>query len=245
MSKRTFIVSRDNPRAAHVCESAIAEMRRRYGARVIDLTGQRFERLTVLDLAGMSSNRSAKWRCRCDCGGEIVTQGKFLRSGQSLSCGCLRKERAAIATRKAKTTHGHTAGTNSRTYRIWMNMISRCTNPRFDSYPYYGGRGISVCERWKTFANFLTDMGPAPDRLTLDRKDSDGDYSPENCRWATKSQQANNTRRNVNITLDGRTQTMSQWCAELGLVVGTVHSRLKRGFSPSEALRPGDRRRTA
>lgn len=201
-----------------------------------DISGQRFGRLLVLERAGVDSGRSVLWACLCECGTKTVIRGKSLRAGSSQSCGCLRKERAAAANSSRLLKHGETVGGNSRTYRIWTNMVSRCTNQKFDTYPYYGGRGISVCDRWLTFSNFLEDMGRAPGRLTLDRIDSMGDYEPGNCRWASKDIQANNTRRNVVIEWHGEKRTMSQWCHQLGLSVGTVHSRLKRGWSADRAL---------
>lgn len=202
----------------------------------IDITGQRFGRLVALSRNGNGPGRSALWLCICDCGAEVTTRGKFLREGSAQSCGCLRKERAAEANSARLFKHGETAGGNSRTYRIWANMVSRCTNPNFDSYPYYGGRGIEVCERWRTFAHFLADMGRAPEGMSIERNDSDGNYEPTNCRWATKREQASNTRRNVHLTMGAETKTMSEWSRHVGLSIGTIHSRLKRGWPVEKAL---------
>lgn len=203
---------------------------------VMALDGQRFGRLHVLEFAFVK-DRAARWLCLCDCGTKKVVPAKSLRSGAAQSCGCLRKERAAIASRAAKTTHGETAGsTNSRTYRIWVNMVSRCTNPRFDAFPWYGGRGIQVCDRWKLFANFLEDMGRVPDGLSIDRIDSDGDYEPSNCRWADMRTQQNNRRSSKRLEWAGRTQTQAQWARELGIDEKLISARLIRGWSLERAF---------
>ncbi len=201
------------------------------------MTGKKFGRLSVIRLAGLRKDRVAMWECVCECGATTVTNGKFLRSGESQSCGCLRKERAAIATSRAKTTHGHTKnGKNTRAYRIWTNMRSRCENEKFDSYPYYGGRGIKVCDRWRVFELFLYDMGAPGAGESIDRINPDKDYEPDNCRWATKVEQANNTRRNVRIHYKGITRTMTQWSRIAGIAVGTIHSRMKRGWDGVRAI---------
>lgn len=156
------------------------------------LDGARFGRLMVLRRAGSNKRFNALWLCRCDCGEQAVVTSHRLISGKTLSCGCLQKERT--------TTHGLS---RTRTYRIWIKMRDRCENPRSDNYPDYGGRGITVCERWREFPNFLADMGHAPDGQSLDRIDNDRGYEPTNCRWATKTVQLNNTRRNRLVTIDG------------------------------------------
>lgn len=117
-------------------------------------------------------------------------------------------------------------------------MKRRCNNPNAENYPYYGGRGIGVCERWEEFENFLHDMGPKPLNMTLDRKDSNGNYEPNNCRWATKAEQANNTNRNVILEKDGKKMTVSQWAKELGVNQASINLRLRRGWSAEQALNP-------
>jgi hypothetical protein len=131
-------------------------------------------------------------------------------------------------------THGLT---DSRTYKTWVSMRERCTNPNNDGYYNYGGAGISVCARWmSSFEAFWADMGERPPNMTLDRIDSAAGYSPENCRWATPKQQANNMRTNRLLTLDGETKTMSEWAEAIGIRVQTLHERIKRGWDVRRAL---------
>lgn len=139
--------------------------------------------------------------------------------------------------------HGHSLkGQMSPTYKIWAGMIQRCTNPSRPYYEHYGGRGITVCERWMNFENFLADMGARPAGLTIDRIDNDGNYCPENCRWATPSEQVNNSRANKWITHNGITDTQTNWARRLGMAPESLKHRLKVGIPLDAPLRP-DRRR--
>ena len=165
--------------------------------RRIDISGQKFGRLTVLGRA----EGQCRWLCKCQCGNPTVTRSNNLRSGGTRSCGCLQREVARLvgmttfdANRGTKFVHGHSAK-RSRTYQSWRMMRQRCNNPKADNYYYYGGRGITVCTRWDSFENFLADMGERPDGLTLDRyPDFNGNYEAGNCRWVTSKQQAANRR---------------------------------------------------
>lgn len=124
----------------------------------------------------------------------------------------------------------------SQLYGTWAMMRARCSNPDHKAYPDYGGRGVTVCERWKSFENFIADMGERPAGMTLDRIDNDKGYSPENCRWATRKQQNNNSRKNRLLTHEGRTQTLSAWAGEAGLSRGALLKRLARGWTLAESL---------
>jgi hypothetical protein len=159
--------------------------------KMIDLIGRRFGRLVVLALHPKRSRfGEARWICRCDCGGESIVHGSNLPSGNSKSCGCIRKEMLA----KRNTNNTKHGLCRSRAYRRWQSMKARCFNPRHRSYPWYGGRGISVCEHWLIFENCYADMGEPPPGLSLDRIDPDGNYEPGNCRWATAAEQLANRR---------------------------------------------------
>lgn len=191
-----------------------------------NLTGMRFGMLIAIHGVGMGVGRGFVWTCLCDCGAETAVRSGDLRNGTK-SCGCLRR-------RGSRRTHGHS---KTKLYQLWFQMIYRCENPNSPAFFNYGGRGIKVCERWHKFENFYEDMGPRPDGKTLDRKDNDGDYCKENCRWATCFEQANNRRVNLKYTMNGVTRTLNEWCGIAGLKYSTVYMRIKSyGWAVEEAL---------
>jgi hypothetical protein len=195
--------------------------------------GNTFGKLTALyEVQG--NKRKQQWFCQCECGKTTIVRASYLCNGHTKSCGCER----AIGLVKFNTKHGYARqGAKKREYTIWVGMMKRCFSPSEPVYPYYGGRGITVCDRWREFAAFLEDMGEAPSsNYSLDRIDTNGNYSPENCRWATPTEQARNTRRNRLLTYHGETLTMAEWAERLGVDRRVLFARLKAGWSTEEAL---------
>lgn len=196
-----------------------------------DLTGLVFGRLTVISYA-FQNGGNFYWNCVCSCGIVCTRVGSNLKRN-SKSCGCLARE----LTKARNTTHGES---HTREFAAWTRMKSRCYNSNNQKvYKNYGGRGITVCDRWlHSYENFLSDMGRmTAEKYTLERVDSNGNYEPGNCKWATMYEQQNNRRDNVRITHEGRTQNLSQWCREFGLNFWTVNRRInKYGFDPVIAL---------
>lgn len=203
-------------------------------AKLRDLTGQRFTRLVVIERAENANCGRSMWRCRCDCGNEVCVIGQNLVRGRSRSCGCWFEDR--------KHMESHT-----RLYRIWTGMKTRCGNPKHHEYYNYGGKGISVCDEWKdsfqAFHEWATESGYA-DGLTIDRIDNEKNYCPENCRWATYKQQANNRTQNHLVTYNGKTQNIAQWAEELGINRVTLQARINRyGWDIEKAMTTKDARK--
>lgn len=184
-----------------------------------DLSGKVFSRLTVDSFVPGGSQ--VRWLCRCSCGNSCVVFASNLTRGNTKSCGCL------------KLKHGHS---HSPTYSSWSSMMGRCTNPNAPDFGRYGGRGISVCEQWHSFAGFLSDMGERPKGCTLDRIDCNGNYEPSNCRWATQSIQSRNRRDSVVFTLNGVSMNMSDWAEKIGIARQVLAGRLSRGWKLEDAL---------
>ena len=199
--------------------------------KFIDLTGQVFNRLTVLSRAENDKNNKPQWNCICECGKNTKVQSSSLTTGGTKSCGCLRIENTGKIN---NLTHGMSKASE---YKIWQTMKRRCYSET-NNAKNYRDRGITVCDRWlESFENFYEDMGPRPTtKHSIDRIDNDGDYCPENCRWATTTEQLNNTRSNARMTLNGETKTRSEWSRVLGISLGTIESRKRYGWSDEKAL---------
>lgn len=190
-----------------------------------DLSGERKGRWQIVARSGVDIHGGSVWLCRCDCGTTKIVSKSSLKGGSN-SCGCLMRERV--------TVHGMH---RTPTYRCWLQMTRRCRDPKSDSYRNYGGRGITVCGRWYRFVNFFEDLGERPTpQHTIGRIDNDGNYEPDNCRWETLFQQANNKRNNRRLTWRGKTLTISQWAREQGVSRSLINGRIERGWVVERAL---------
>jgi hypothetical protein len=197
--------------------------------RRLELTGQRFGRLTALTYQG-----NKYWQCHCDCGAEKAVLGENLRTGMIRSCGCLRSEITAARS----TTHGQARTQKSRLYAIWTGMKSRCRNPNRERFRNYGGRGVVIYPEWLDFTPFR-DWACANgyvDNLTIDRIDNDGNYEPGNCRWIPMAAQQRNSRRNHLLTFEGKTLPLVEWAETRGLSRYTLSTRLARHWPVEKAL---------
>ena len=194
---------------------------------------------TQLTVLGEGRNDSGKhaWLVRCDCGQTALVTGPRMVSGNTRSCGCLRQRLACVA-RAALKAGLRQPYSHYPEHNVWQHMVRRCERPSDPAYQDYGGRGITVCCRWReSFAAFITDMGERPtSKHTIDRKNNDGPYAPGNCVWTNRTAQNNNKRDNKRLTWMGRTQTVAEWCRELGLKPFTVYGRLNLGWSTEQTL---------
>ncbi len=202
--------------------------------KYVNLTGQQFGRLTVIDFKEYrkrsDGHNNGYWRCVCQCGQESIVSTSNLTSGAVKSCGCLQQEKA----KESHTIHGFRSRKDKvpRLYRIWSCMKTRCYNKNRKDYKYYGGRGISVCNEWKSdfaaFRKWSLSSGYS-DNLTLDRIDPDGNYCPSNCRWATAKEQGNNRRQTIFFEIDGVHKPLSQWAEDTGIPRQKLYSRWHNG----------------
>ncbi|MBO7727891.1 MAG: hypothetical protein J6S50_05160 [Oscillospiraceae bacterium] len=203
--------------------------------KAIDLTGQRFGRLTALERAE-NKNCKATWRCLCDCGNETTVRADSLISGDTQSCGCLHDESLEEVRNKHILKHGgarHNDNTE-KLYFTWLNMKKRCENENDPSYKNYGERGITVCDEWHDYAPFRKwafengyYFNTNSYEITLDRINVNGNYEPSNCRWVSSKVQNNNRRNNKRITYNGETLTISQWADKLGVNYATLRYRIR------------------
>ena len=202
-------------------------------SRMIDITGNRYGRLTVIRVAQRSVNGThIIWECRCDCGNNTSVRSPDLRNGKTQSCGCLKDEKTSKRFRK------HPKGTE-RLQNVYYAMRARCTNPDDADYPRYGGRGINVCEKWKSGPDQFIDWALSNgyrNGLLLDRIDNDAGYNPDNCRWADDYVQANNRSNTRLVTYRGIERPVSELCRDLNINRSTVIGRLNRGWSIEEAV---------
>lgn len=190
-----------------------------------DVEGKKFGRLLVVERAeGMKVRGALFWACICDCGAWTTACSSQLITGRKLSCGCLKRE----ILRAQKTTHG---ASGSKTFNAWCALRKRCDDK---SNPNYGGRGIGYSPRWSSYENFLSDMGEAPDGMTLEREDVNGDYEPGNCRWATQKEQTRNQRRTIRVELNGVLVSLADYCDATGKSYSKLRDRIRKFGWPVE-----------
>ena len=196
-------------------------------SKLIDLTGQTFGRLTVIERRG-NQNAHATWLCSCSCGRMVVVASGSLRHGTTLSCGCLHRDK--------QTTHGLS---KTQLYSVWCSIKDKCKNITHESYINYGGRGISYCKEWEDFLPFYewAINNGYKKGLTIDRIDVNGDYTPSNCRWVTMQAQQRNKRNNRLITYKGEAHCVSEWAEITGINRNTINSRLRLGYDIEKVLR--------
>lgn len=200
-----------------------------------DLTGKRFGRLIVIEFYDHNKYGQARWLCKCDCGNTTIVLGSCLRSGSTSSCGCLWKERH----REATATHGMS---QSNVYAEYRNMKNRCYNENAHNYKWYGGRGITMCDRWRDSINdFYDDVSTLPNfgekGYSLDRIDNDGNYELDNVRWATSSEQCNNRSSNLRYEYDGKIRTLKEISDMTGIPYKALNKRIRVfGWEPERAF---------
>lgn len=198
-----------------------------------DLKGMRFDRILVLDMKPREKGVPVEWLCLCNCGTEKTISSGPLLSGRTRSCGCLSRENTILR----NTTHGHAGKVVARSYNTWAGMIDRCRNPKNKKYKDYGGRGITVSNEWMDYGRFIEDMGPSPAKgYSLDRIDVNGNYTKENCRWATPLEQASNRRNNVIVHSPDGDMCASVAARFYGISGAILLKRIHQGWDHYEAI---------
>lgn len=203
--------------------------------KAIDITGQKFSRLTAIKRVGTNNDGRPVWLFLCDCGNEHTVNSKDVRYGHSKSCGCYASDMLV----KRNFKHGHTKHDNVSTpeFKAWLGMRKRVQDPTYHAYERYKARGIKICGRWSEFANFYEDMGKRPEDMTLERIDNNGNYEPSNCKWATRLEQTNNRENTIHITYKGETDTLSNWARKKDIGYMKLYKRIvRRGWDIDKAL---------
>lgn len=206
--------------------------------KLLDLTNKKFGRLTAISI-DRSKTRRIYWNCICDCGNHCSIASLKLVSGETKSCGCLRKE-------VASTRHKKHGLTKTSLHYAWLNMKNRCDNPKYNEYHRYGGRGITYCEEWKVFENFMkwslaNGFNEEKDKhgrnlLSLDRIDNNGNYCPENCKWSNRIEQGRNKYNNVNYEYKGKVYCLSALAEISEVRIDSIRRRIKQGWSVEDAV---------
>ena len=210
-------------------------MRSKYSGR--EHIGEKYGRLTVIDIIpSVDANKGYSWKCRCDCGKETVVSPRKLITGLTKSCGCWKRDRVKTESIFDRTTHG---GRHERLYSIWRGMIQRCERKENHDYPNYGGRGIAVCHEWRhdyaAFREWAVSNGYS-EELTIERKNVNGNYCPENCTWIALKAQARNRRTSHWVEYNGERHVVTEWAEIFGVDAGTLHNRLRLGWSMERAI---------
>ncbi len=190
-----------------------------------DRTGDTYGFLQVKGFIGRSNSGQALWECLCSCGSKVHIAGNNLSNGHTTSCGCIQ--------RVGKRTHGLS---RHPLYVVWSNMMARCYEPSNARYASYGGRGITVCERWHDISLFIHDMHPRPEGTSLERKNNNLSYGRRNCKWGSSFEQANNKRTTVLLSLDGVTKPVTEWAVAMGVQAETLRARVRLGWTDAEVL---------
>lgn len=208
-------------------------------AKIKDLTGKRFGRLTVVSFSGKDDEGRALWSCRCDCGNIRVIKASYLSRGKTKSCGCLWEETKRKGREKARLLKRKHGLSGTRLYNIWKNAISRCNDSSDPKYASYGARGITFYEPWIEHFEYFFEWAMRngySDGLQIDRIDNEKGYSPDNCRWVTQTENANNKRTNRCITVNGETHTLAEWARIKRISSSAIRRRLILGWSEERAI---------